>query len=64
MNKAAMANMLLSMRAQIDALLDLLGEGGEQGCQHPPDQRLNLTVLGGPDQWQCRACGYQHTEPD
>ena len=59
--------MLLAMRAQIEAmhatvsaalsvLLPQAMAEAEAGCRHPPDQRLNTTVNGGPDRFFCKAC--------
>lgn len=63
MTREALVYMLEAMRSQIDAALALLAAGaGPAPCPHPPEARRNLTVMGGPDRWQCRACGYEHTE--
>lgn len=54
-----------AMRAQCDATLAVLGvpaEGEtEDECEHPKDQRENLTTMGGPDEWRCRSCGHHHS---
>ncbi len=58
MNKQALINQLLSMRAQIDAALFLLTENDQ--CEHK--NRINLTAMGGPEEWQCQDCGYHYKE--
>jgi len=55
--------------ALIESALELLSQalelvGGEQSeCAHPPEQRENLSTLGGPEAWRCRACGAEITSP-
>ena len=58
---------LLAARAQIDATLVALGVRVEDGsdvvgedCKHPPEKRVDHGVLGGPERWECTACGYEH----
>lgn len=63
MDRAPIIYQLVSMRAQIDALLALLTSGEDGACIHPPDKRLNLTTMGGPTKWQCRLCDHEHEEP-
>jgi hypothetical protein len=58
MNQEALMNMLLSMRAQIDAALFLLQKDG-QGCEHK--NLLNLSTMGGPEKWICKDCNFEYT---
>ena len=56
---------LLAARAQIDATLSVLGVHLETGgdieeCPHPKDKRVNHGVLGGPEDWECTACGFHY----
>lgn len=66
MNKNALIKQLISLRAsvegigtQIDAALSILIEGMDE-CDHK--NRLNLTVMGGPEQWQCKDCGFLYSK--
>jgi hypothetical protein len=63
--KAILIAQVWAMRTQCDATLAVLGvpmEGEEPAdCEHPVDQRENLTTMGGPEEWTCRACGYHHS---
>lgn len=47
---------LFAIRAQVDALLLQLDEGAKE-CPHPPQARRDLSVMGGPERYECRACG-------
>lgn len=67
MNQRALAQQLLSMRAQIDAALFLLS--GEQAPEPTPEQpecehrnRQSRTVMGGPTRWICTDCSYEHED--
>lgn len=60
MSNEVIINILLSMRSQINAALILLGETGE--CDHPTEDRVVLTVMGGPESWQCKKCGFIHSQ--
>lgn len=31
-------------------------------CQHPEEQRINLSVMGGPKAWLCKICDHEHRE--
>lgn len=55
---------LVSLRAQVDAMLTLLTDEQDNTCSHPPDKRLSLTTLGGPEHWICKACDFQYREDD
>lgn len=53
-----------AMGAQIEALLIIcmdLEEEQPTGCQHPTDQRIDMSTMG-VDRWQCKLCGHQHEE--
>lgn len=39
---------LLSIRAQVDAAIALVERGSDEGCNHPADERVDLTEMGGP----------------
>jgi len=54
----AMRHQVMSMAASIEAALSLLDD--EEKCEHK--NRINLTVMGGPEEWQCRDCGYHYKE--
>jgi len=71
MKKKAIANILLSMRASIDACLFILQEKGEDiadknKCEHPLEHRVNLTTMGAKKEvWKCSLCGeFLDTEDD
>jgi hypothetical protein len=60
---------LVSLRAQIDAMLTLITDesqsGGTSGnCNHPRSKRLVLTTLGGPEHWVCKDCDYEFREDE
>jgi hypothetical protein len=65
MNKNALINMLYAMRAQIDGALFLLDENPEEEqCDHPKEQRINYTTMGGPEHWICKKCQYEFKEDE
>lgn len=42
-----------------EAAIELLTGG--QTCEHPEEQRsYTRATMGGPDVWDCKACGYAH----
>lgn len=60
MNREALIHQLLSIRAGVDACLSYLVEQQAEEamvCAHPPDRRVNLTVMGGPSKFRCKDCG-------
>lgn len=61
MNREALIQQLISVRAAIEAALLLLQEPEAEpeppGCQHPPAQRMDLSTMGHP-RWQCKQCGH------
>lgn len=79
-NKKALINQLLSMRATIDAALFILGEEDEietsqldnsnldkdiqEQCNHPKDKRTIYTTMGGAEHWVCDLCGYEYKEDE
>lgn len=64
MNKDALINQLVSMRATIDACLYMLQDDDDDKCKHPKESRLNLTTMGGKTHWQCQKCGFEYIEGD
>lgn len=50
---------LVSLRAQIDAMLTLITDEQESNCDHPRNKRLSLTTMGGPERWICKQCDYE-----
>lgn len=77
-NKRALAQQLLSIRAQIDAALFLLHEegdarilsaddiadnDGEPECEHPKDRRRNESTMGH-KRWRCLDCGHMEEVDD
>jgi len=36
---------------------ELVSGGSDEGCSHPADERIDLTEMGGPIRFLCRACG-------
>jgi len=58
------ATVLFAARASVDAALMALGENVDvekeekEVCAHPMELRDNLTEMGGPLEWRCRACGF------
>lgn len=47
----------------VDLALDILQDEAlepQNSCIHPEDARLNLTVMGGPEKWICRSCGFEY----
>jgi hypothetical protein len=57
---------LVSLRAQIDAMLTLINDSGGSDikCNHPSNSRLNLTTMGGPTHWICNQCNYEYKEEE
>lgn len=60
-NKDALINQLVSMRASIDACLYMLKEE-EEGCNHPKEFRIDYTTMGGKEHWKCQKCGFEYIE--
>lgn len=53
------------LAAAIDLAILILAEEApetEESCIHPEDARLNLTVMGGPERWYCRNCGFNYIQ--
>ena len=70
MTKQEMESVLIALRIQHDAMGALIEallcvamdiEDQPQGCQHPSDQRIDMSTMGA-ERWQCKLCGYQHEE--
>lgn len=34
------------------------------GCTHPLELRQDMTTMGGPVEWRCRACDFHSVTPD
>jgi hypothetical protein len=63
----ALVQQLISMRAQIDAILTIIHDEDDEEntsgeCNH--EKRLSLTTLGGATHWVCKDCGYEYREDD
>lgn len=65
--KYALAGILYSARAGIDSALHLLNEDGEvpvseepPPCEHPREERLDLSTMGSAERWKCRVCGFKY----
>lgn len=68
-DRKVIAAQLWATRASIDAALIALGEDQDEsdtdeGCTHPPEDRVDETTMGGPLEWRCRRCGYHSTTTD
>ena len=63
MNKKALANMLIGIRSQIDAALDILFEGEDPMCDHPVGDRDDWSTMGN-EHWKCKLCGYEYNEQE
>lgn len=61
MSQDAVLAQLLAIRAQVDAAIALVSGGSDEGCTHPVDDRVDLTEMGGPIRYLCRACGQEIT---
>ena len=61
MSQDAVLAQLLAIRAQVDAAIALVTGGRGEGCTHPEDDRVDLTEMGGPIRYLCRACGQEIT---
>lgn len=61
MSQDAVLAQLLAIRAQVDAAIALVSGGNDEGCTHPVDDRVDLTEMGGPIRYLCRACGQEIT---
>lgn len=57
----AVLGQLLAIRAQVEAAITLVAGEGDVGCSHPEDDRADLTEMGGPIRFLCRACGQEIT---
>lgn len=58
MDERALRAQLVAIRAQVDAILvSLASEAAQAVCQHPPEARRDLSVMGGTSRYECRACG-------
>ena len=54
---------LIAVRAQVDSLLLALADTTQDRvCPHPPECREDTSVMGQPERWRCKACGYEHQE--
>lgn len=60
-NKEALVNQLISIRAAVDAALSLLAN---EECTHPKDKRINYSTLGGREHWECGVCGFEYIEKE
>lgn len=54
---------LLALRAQVDAMLAMVPEEHEElpreeceTCSHPPEQRQEISTMGGPPRQLCKLC--------
>ncbi len=68
MNQPTMINLLLAMRAQlqalegqVEAILALVTEDAPpRGCQHPAQAREDLSTFGSErEHWICKNCGHE-----
>ena len=53
----SMRHQVMSLAAAIEAALSVIEE---EKCDHK--NRINLTAMGGPEEWQCQDCGYHYKE--
>lgn len=63
MNADALRAQLFAIRAQVDALimqLDPEPPPADEKCPHPPAARQDRSVMGSPERWICRACGFEY----
>lgn len=61
---------LVALRDMLQAEIEELGKfvypdgqtGTEEGCQHPPSERLDTRVLNGSqgERWLCKVCGFEY----
>lgn len=59
----ALLAQLMAIRAQADAAIALLTSGqAAEACPHPIEARRDLSTMGGPKQFHCRACDETITE--
>jgi hypothetical protein len=62
MKPARLIATLNSIGSLIDGLIAEFEEddaaAGSGMCEHPPGEREDLTTMGGPEGWRCRACGF------
>jgi len=61
MSQDAVLAQLLAIRAQVDAVIALVTGGSDEGCTHPVDDRVDMTEMGGPIRYLCRAGGQEIT---
>lgn len=52
---------LESLTQMIEELEEKEAEAKAPKCEHQVKE--NLTVMGGPDHWICKLCGYEYIEP-
>ena len=67
MNMAALQAQLYALRAQVDSLIVAVEAempAVTVECPHPPAQRRDLSVIGGPERWECQLCGHEHVGTD
>lgn len=62
----AVKTLLYGLTIQLETATKMLEDLEEQeagkndnACEHR--NRLNLTVMGGPDHWKCKDCGFEFT---
>lgn len=66
MNLENVKNMVYITQLMCDLTLSMLEEQEieikekEEVCQHK--NKLNLTVMGGPEKWNCKDCGFEYEE--
>lgn len=46
-----------SVKGMTDAIMYKLMDE-DKNCTHPKEHRLNLTVMGSKEEWECKLCGY------
>ena len=67
MNAASIHASLYALRAQVDALIAIVDAelpAPTNECPHPRPQRRDLSVIGGPERWECQLCGHEEVVPN
>lgn len=61
-NNSLTINTLGSVKGLMDNIMYKLVDEQTKNCDHPESYRLNLTSLGGKEEWECKLCEFHYIE--